>query len=163
MCKWMWQKWGKYRIVHSHPPPQIFNDNSVVVVVVTVVEKSIEKQRYGQSSSLTYIVILQTGLHKQTHVSHIGPITFSKHVDLAGNRELNSPACIWNIRLFFFFCFILLTHKGSHREAYRDFQPSLTSFAAGAKGCSDHSGLRATPSLHCPIANSTSTQCQQPV
>ena len=33
---------------------------------------------------------------------------------------------------------ILLTHKGSHREVYRDFQPSLTSSAGGAKGCSDH-------------------------
>ena len=33
---------------------------------------------------------------------------------------------------------ILLTHKESHREAYRDFQPSLTSSAGGAKGCSDH-------------------------
>ena len=28
---------------------------------------------------------------------------------------------------------ILLTHEGSHREAYRDFQPSLTSSAGGAK------------------------------
>ena len=33
---------------------------------------------------------------------------------------------------------ILLTQEGSHREAYRDFQPSLTSSAGGAKGCSDH-------------------------
>ena len=39
---------------------------------------------------------------------------------------------------------ILLTHEGSHREAYRDFQPSLTSSAGGAKGCSDHR-LRAPP------------------
>ena len=29
---------------------------------------------------------------------------------------------------------ILLTHEGSHREAYRDFQPSLTSSAGGVKG-----------------------------
>ena len=33
---------------------------------------------------------------------------------------------------------ILLTHKGSHREAYRDFQPSLTSSTGGSKGFSDH-------------------------
>ena len=39
---------------------------------------------------------------------------------------------------------ILLTHKGSHREAYRDFQPSLTSSGDGAKGCSDHR-FRAPP------------------
>ena len=29
---------------------------------------------------------------------------------------------------------ILLTHEGSHREVYRDFQPSLTSSAGGANG-----------------------------
>ena len=39
---------------------------------------------------------------------------------------------------------ILLTHNGSHREVYRDFQPSLTSSAGGAKGCSDHR-FRAPP------------------
>ena len=39
--------------------------------------------------------------------------------------------------LLIFFSF-LLTHKGSHREAYRDFQPSFTSSAGGAKGRSDH-------------------------
>ena len=40
---------------------------------------------------------------------------------------------------FFTFFSIRLTHEGSHREVYRDFQPSLTSSAAGgAKGCSDH-------------------------
>ena len=39
---------------------------------------------------------------------------------------------------------ILLTHEGSHREAYRDFQPSLTSSAGGVKGCSDHR-FRAPP------------------
>ena len=39
---------------------------------------------------------------------------------------------------------ILLTHEGSHREAYRDFQPSLTSSAGGAKGFSDHR-FRAPP------------------
>ena len=33
---------------------------------------------------------------------------------------------------------ILLTHEGSHREVYQDFQPSLTFSAGGAKGCSDH-------------------------
>ena len=38
----------------------------------------------------------------------------------------------------------LLTHEGSHREVYQDFQPSLTSSAGGAKGCSDHR-FRAPP------------------
>ena len=35
-------------------------------------------------------------------------------------------------------------HGGSHREVYRDFQPSLTSSAGGAKGLSDHR-FRAPP------------------
>ena len=39
---------------------------------------------------------------------------------------------------------ILLTHEGSHREVYQDFQPSLTSSAGGAKGWSDHR-FRAPP------------------
>ena len=39
---------------------------------------------------------------------------------------------------------ILLTHEGSHREVYQDFQPSLTASAGGAKGCSDHR-FRAPP------------------
>ena len=43
-----------------------------------------------------------------------------------------------------FFFSILLTHKGSHREVYRDFQPSLTTSAGGAKGLSDHR-FRAPP------------------
>ena len=37
-----------------------------------------------------------------------------------------------------FFSFILRIHEGSHREIYRDFQPSLTSSTGGAKGWSDH-------------------------
>ena len=54
---------------------------------------------------------------------------------------------------------ILLTHEGSHSEVYRDFQPSLTSSAGGAKGCSDHR-FRVPPAytaqlltLHQPRAN----------
>ena len=39
---------------------------------------------------------------------------------------------------------ILLTHEGSNREVYRDFQQNLTSSAGGAKGCSDHR-FRAPP------------------
>ena len=48
------------------------------------------------------------------------------------------------IRYYLYFFSILLTHKGPHRMAYRDFQLSLTSSAAGAKGCSDH-WFRAPP------------------
>ena len=48
-------------------------------------------------------------------------------------------ACHQNLRRkFHIFFSILLTHEGSHREAYRNFQPSLTSSAGGAKGFSDH-------------------------
>ena len=34
---------------------------------------------------------------------------------------------------------------------------------SGAKGCSDHRFRAPLTSLHCPIANSASTQSQQPV
>ena len=34
--------------------------------------------------------------------------------------------------------FILLTHEGSHREIYQEFQPSYDIFRGGVKGCSDH-------------------------
>ena len=46
--------------------------------------------------------------------------------------------------LWKYFLKILLTHEGSHREVYRNFQPSLTSSAGGAKGQSDHR-FRAPP------------------
>ena len=51
---------------------------------------------------------------------------------------------------YFGYCFfsILLTHEGSHREAYRDFQPSLTSSAGGAKGYSGHTAQLLTLHQH---------------
>ena len=46
----------------------------------------------------------------------------------------------------------------------REFQPSHDIFRRpGAKGCLDHRYRARTPSLHCPIANSASTQTKQPV
>ena len=60
---------------------------------------------------------------------------------------------IASLQVLVIFFSILLIHKGSHREVYRDFQPSLT----------DHKFRAYTPSQHCPIANSASTQSQQPV
>ena len=46
-----------------------------------------------------------------------------------------------------YFFSILLTHEGSHREVYRDFQPSLTSSTGGAKGFSDHKFRAPQPTL----------------
>ena len=46
-----------------------------------------------------------------------------------------------------FFFSILLTYEGSHREIYRNFKPSLTSSAGGAKGCSDHRFRAPQPTL----------------
>ena len=57
---------------------------------------------------------------------------------------------------------ILLTHGGSHREVYRDFQPSLNIFRRWCQGWIIPQ-VPCTPSLHCPITNSASTQSQQPV
>ena len=60
----------------------------------------------------------------------------------AWNLEQGILSCNTMVDTFFpvgiLFFSILLTHEGSHREAYRDFQPSLTSSAGGAKGFSDH-------------------------
>ena len=41
------------------------------------------------------------------------------------------------------FCFILLTHEGSHTKVDQEFQPSYDIFRS-AKGCSDHR-FRALP------------------
>ena len=60
-----------------------------------------------------------------------------------------------------FFSFILLTHEGSHREVYRDFQPSYDIFRRWCQGFFRPQVPYA--SLHCPIASSASTQSQQTV
>ena len=46
--------------------------------------------------------------------------------------------CIWKLIspwAQFFLCFLPLTHEGSHREVYQDFQPSFTLSVGGSKGC----------------------------
>ena len=60
------------------------------------------------------------------------------------------------------FCFILLTHEGSQREVYQEFQLSYDIFCRRCQGLF-RPQVPCTPSLHCPIANSASTQSQQPV
>ena len=52
--------------------------------------------------------------------------------------------------------FILLAHEGSHREAYQESQPSYDILRRWCQ-------VSCTPNLHFPIANSASTQSQQPV
>ena len=49
--------------------------------------------------------------------------------------------------------FILLTHEGSRREVYQEFQPSYDIFRRWCQGLF-RSMVPCTPSLHCPIANS---------
>ena len=63
---------------------------------------------------------------------------------------------------FYFFSFILLIHEGSHREVYQELQPSYDIFRRWRQGLFRPQVL-CTPILHCPIANSASTQSQQPV
>ena len=53
---------------------------------------------------------------------------------------------ILNDALLVFFS-ILLTHEGSHREVYRDFQPTLTSSAGGAKGYQTTGSVHPQPTL----------------
>ena len=73
---------------------------------------------------------------------------FTRSKETKWKREAELPFCI------------PLTHEGSHREVYKEFQPSYDIFRrSGAKDCSDHR----LHWLHCPIANSTLTQSQQPV
>ena len=57
---------------------------------------------------------------------------------------------------------ILLTHKGSKREVYQEIQPSYDLFQRWCQGLF-RPQVPCTPNLHCPIANSVSTQSQQPV
>ena len=61
-----------------------------------------------------------------------------------------------------FFSFILLIHEGSHREVYREFQPSYDIFCRWCQGLF-RPQVPCTPRLHCPNANSVSTQSQRPV
>ena len=58
--------------------------------------------------------------------------------------------------------FILMTHEGSHREFTRNSNTVMTFSLGRAKGCLDHR-FRAPSAYNCPIANSASTQTQQPV
>ena len=58
---------------------------------------------------------------------------------------------------------ILQTHEGSHREVYQELQPSYDIFRRWCQGLF-RPQVPCTPSLYCqPIANSASTQGQQPV
>ena len=66
----------------------------------------------------------------------------------------------WGQTESLFFSFILLIHEGSHREVYQEFQPSYDIFCRWCQGLF-RPQVPCTPSLHCPIANSASTQSQQ--
>ena len=63
---------------------------------------------------------------------------------------------------FIFFFFHPADPRGSHREVYQEFQPSYDIFRRWCQGLF-RPQVPCTPSLHCPIANSASTQSQQPV
>ena len=67
----------------------------------------------------------------------VGPISQPHDTINTASLTLDHTYAL-NVRFLTQLFFILLTHEGSHREAYRDFQPSLTSSAGSAKGCSDH-------------------------
>ena len=56
--------------------------------------------------------------------------------------------------------FILLTHEGSHREVYRDFQPNLTLSVSGAKGLFIPQ-VPCLSSLHCPVNAEPTTSSGQ--
>ena len=60
------------------------------------------------------------------------------------------------------FFFILLTHEGSHREVYQEFQPNYDILYRWWQGLI-RPKVPCTPRLHFPIANYASTQSQQTV
>ena len=73
------------------------------------------------------------------------------------DRECNALMdSIYLLNTFWFF-------KDSHREVHLDFQPSLTSLACAFKGSLVRPEVPCTLCQHYPIANSASTQTQQPV
>ena len=53
-------------------------------------------------------------------------------------------------------------NEGSHREVYKEFRPSYDIFRRWCQGLI-RPQVPCTLSLHCPIANSSTTQNQQPV
>ena len=61
-----------------------------------------------------------------------------------------------------FFILLFFIHQGSHREVYQEFHPSYDSFRRWCQGLISPQ-VPCTASPHCPIANSASTQIQQPV
>ena len=75
-----------------------------------------------------------------------------KRVDLRNH----TPFCLIGHHVSFF-CFILLTYGGSHTEVYQEFEPSYDIFRRWCQGLF-RPQVSCTPSLHCPIANSASTQ-----
>ena len=94
--------------------------------------------------------------HTYTYMNACNVCTKTNSVTLTLHCNCNWRLCMWSMLCYAhtttltcflqfkrvkycpMFFLILLTHEGSHREVYRDFQPSLTSSASGAKGCSDH-------------------------
>ena len=82
---------------------------------------------------------------------------FSPHVCKRDNFPIPNHIC--NI---FFVCFILLTHEGSHRKVYQEFQPCYDIFCRWCQGLF-RLQVPCIPSLNCPIANSGWTKSQQPV
>ena len=89
-------------------------------------------------------------------------ITSTQRCSFMGLFRLNSWVSRQAQCLSAFFSFILLIHKRSHREVYQEFQPSYEIFRRRCQGLF-RLQVQSTPSLHCPIANSASTQNQQPV
>ena len=91
-----------------------------------------------QESLCKYILILDVQMAGRMSL----PPTHNKHTPPDTINTFYLPQLATKEARTFFS--ILLTHEGSHREVYWDFQPSLTSSAGGAKGCSDHR-FRAPP------------------
>ena len=85
--------------------------------------------------SVTRSMMLLLGFGTKNAWQHhgLGSATFVI-LPLLVSSAMWASALAWYLVKVFVFFSILLTHEGSHREVYQDFQPSLTSITGGAKG-----------------------------
>ena len=98
--------------------------------------------------------------HRHEHKMRIFIIVIlPRDFSLSYRKQVNAALRKTSRRIAFF---ILLTHEGSHREVYQEFQPSYDIFPSWCQGLF-RPQVPCTPSLHCPIANSASTLSQQSV
>ena len=146
--------------------PTFFGNNILPLKPMFREATPINKMKLYSKSSLTHICLfcIVPGIGRYSECIEEDVFFFSCKFYLQKN------CTVWRFfaleivisELFFFHS---VDPRGiTDREVYQEFQPSYDIFhRSRAKGCSDHRFRACTPSLHCPIAYSVSTQSQQSV